>query len=95
MTREDAINELKKSTCKYAELTVDVLNAHGNVVYPNEKMIVSVLETQNTEDFYGKAFCVFNSIKDFRENSVFGIKEAKKTYSRYCFGDIKSINYIF
>lgn len=93
MTREQAIELLKKSTCKYAEVITDVMNVKGEIIYPNEKLIVSVLETQVRANFIGKCYCVFDSIKQFKIASVFGIEEAKKFYSRYFFGDIKEINY--
>ena len=95
MTREVAINLIKKTNCRYAELTVDVLSRYGNTVYPNEKVIVSNLETQVQTDYIGKAYCVFDSIKDFKKNSVFGIKEAREHYTNYCFGNISRIDYIY
>ena len=61
--------------------------------YPKEKIIVSVLETQDFTKFIGKAYTTFNSLRDFRVNSVFGLDEAKKAYTRYFFGNISAIYY--
>ena len=95
MTKKDLIQLLKTTSCKYAEVVVDILDRNGNLVYPDEKIIISVLETQVREDFYGKAYCVFNSIRDFRESAIFGIDDARKYMSGYCFGNIKEVKYIF
>ena len=92
MTKEVAIDLLKKVPCKYAEVIVDVWRG-GQLIYPNEKVIVSVLETQIQQDFIGKAYCVFDSIRDFMQDSVFGEQEARKTYCRYYFGNISAIYY--
>ena len=90
MDKNQAILQLRQMVCKYAELTIDVW-CDGQLVYPDEKVIVSVLETQNQSDFIGKAYCVFDSIMDFRENSVFGEQEARETYCSYYFGEIHEI----
>ena len=95
MTKKDLIQLLRNTACRYAEVVVDVLDRNGSLVYPDEKIIISVLETQLREDFYGKAYCVFNSIKDFKVSAIFGVDEAYKYMSGYCFGDIKSVKFIF
>lgn len=95
MTKKDLIQLLRRTACRYAEVVVDILDKNGNLVYPDEKIIISVLETQVREDFYGKAYCVFNSIKDFKLSAIFGVDEARKYMSAYCFGDIKEVKYIF
>ena len=95
MTKKDLIQLLRRTACRYAEVVVDVLDRNGSLVYPDEKIIISVLETQLREDFYGKAYCVFNSIKDFRESAIFGVDEAYKYMSGYCFWNIKSVKFIF
>jgi len=92
MTKKETIDLLKKAPCKYAEVIVDVW-CGGQLIYPNEKVIVSVLETQDFTKFIGKAYCVFDSIRDFMEHSVFGEQEARKTYCRYYFGNISAIYY--
>ena len=94
MTREEAIMAMREVPCKYATLTVDVWS-NDELIYPNEKVVVSVLETQDRMAFFGKAYTVFDSIKDFKQSSVFGKKEAKKYLTRYYFGDIKKINYFY
>ena len=95
MTREDVIKLLNTTPCKYAILTIDVLDDYGVLIYPNEKVIVSVLETQVIHDWIGKAYCVFDSIRDFRVNSVFGVSEARSAYCNYCFGGIHNIEYVY
>lgn len=95
MTKKDLIQLLKTTSCRYAEVVVDILDRNSNLVYPDEKIIISVLETQVREDFYGKAYCAFNSIRDFRESAIFGVDEARKYMSAYCFGNIKDVKYIF
>lgn len=94
MTREIVVNQLKKVPCSYAMITVDVCRG-GQVVYPNEKVVISVLETQDPMSFIGKSYCVFDSIKDFRKNSIFGEDEARKAYCRYYFGNISKIEYFY
>jgi hypothetical protein len=93
MTREQALVVLRNAPCKYAVLTLDVCSG-GEVCYPREKVVVSVLETQNPFANIGKYFTTFESIKDFRENSVFGEAEARKTYCNYYFGEIYEIDLI-
>lgn len=92
MTKQEAIEVLRGLRCKYAELIVDVyaIPMH-EPIWENEKIIVSVLETQDPSKFYGKCYCVCDSIRDFRIGCVFGEKEARKFYSRYYFGDVKEI----
>lgn len=94
MTREEAIKELKKSDCKYAILTVDVWSGN-ELTYPNEKVVVSVLESQDMMDFFGRAYTVFGCLSDFVTSSVFGLEESKKNYTSYYFGDIKKINFFY
>lgn len=94
MTREQALSLLRKTPCKYAEVIVDVWSVGDTEpCYPKEKIIVSVLETQDFTKFIGKAYTTFNSLRDFRVNSVFGEQEARKTYCRYYFGNISAIYY--
>ena len=95
MTRETAINLLKKTACKYAVLTIDVWSVGKETTpcYPNEKVIVSVMETQDQTKFYGKAYTTFESIREFREHTSFGLAEARKNYNRYYFGNIAKIEY--
>jgi len=93
MTREEAIKELKTSNARYAELVIDICATNGGIVYPKEKVIVSILETQDRYDFSDIYTC-FDSIRDFKKHSVFGEKEARKYLSNYYFGDIHSINYV-
>lgn len=92
MTREKIIELLKKSKCKYAIVTLDVC-AGNKVVWPDEKIVVSVRETQDASEYIGKAYAVFDSIRDFKEHSVFGLKEAGETYCRYYFDNARRIDY--
>ena len=92
MTREQVIERLKKCDCDYAILTIDVWDENNELVYPKEKVIVSVLETINPMNFIGKAYTTFESIRDFRENSVFGENEARASYCKYYFGDIHEMD---
>jgi len=94
MTKNEAIMAMREVPCKYAILTLDVWS-NDELIYPNEKVVVSVLETQDPFANIGKYYTTFESIKDFRENSVFGKAEAKKYLTRYYFGDIKRINYFY
>ncbi len=90
MTREEAADKLKMINGDYATIIVDVCS-DNEVTYPKERVIVSLLKPQNRKDFIGKAYCVFDSIKDFVSNSVFGKKEAEKYYCKYYFGNIHSV----
>ena len=90
MTREEVADRMKMLNCDYATIVVDVCS-NGEVVYPKEKVIVSLLKPQDRKDFIGKAYCVFDDIKDFVSNSVFGKKEAEKYYCRYYFGEIYAV----
>lgn len=92
MTKEKIIELLKKSRCKYAIVTLDVC-AGNEVIYPNEKVVVSVLETQDPCKYIGKTYAVFDSIRDFKENSVFSLKEARKAYCHYYFDNARRIDY--
>lgn len=92
MTREKIIELLKKSKCKYAIVTLDVCSGN-KVVWPDEKVVVSVRETQDPSEYIGKTYAVFDSIRDFKEHSVFGLKEARETYCRYYFDNARRIDY--
>ena len=94
MTREKIIELLKKSKCKYAIVTLDVC-AGNEVIYPDEKVVVSVLETQDRYKYIGKTYAVFDSIRDFKENSVFSLKEAREAYCRYYFDNARRIDYFY
>lgn len=90
MTREEAADKMKMLNCDYATVVVDVCS-NDEVTYPKEKVIVSLLKPQNRKDFIGKAYCVFDSIKDFVSNSVFGKREAEKYLCKYYFGEIHAV----
>ncbi len=94
MTKNEALEQLKQMNCKYAELVVDVWQV-GEITpcYPKETIIVSVLETQNPYDekFFGKVYTTCESIRDFKENCIFGEAQARKHYGRYYFQNIQSI----
>ena len=94
MTREKIIELLKKSKCKYAIVTLDVC-AGNEVIYPDEKIVVSVRETQDRYKYIGKTYAVFDSIRDFKENSVFSLKEAREAYCRYYFDNARRIDYFY
>ena len=92
MTKEDVIKKLQNSRCKYAVVVTDVHSTGNNsIVWGKDRIIVSVLEMQNPAKFFGNSYCVCNSIRDFRENCVFGLAEAKKHFCRYYFGEIYDV----
>ena len=97
MTKNEAVKLLKTLPCRYAEVVTDVWATNGGIIYPKETIIVSVLETQNPYDekFFGKVYTTCESIRDFRENCVFGEDEARKHYCNYYFGNIYSVTPIY
>ena len=105
MNKEQVINKLHEmrlnlddvhmdNITEIAEVICDISRG-GNVVYPNESIIVYLVREPNIDDLIiiGKHWTICDGIRDFEEGIVYGIDEAKANYCNHYVSDFKEVKY--
>lgn len=92
MNKQQVINALSKMECDIAEVICDISRG-GNVIYPNESILVFLVSEPNNDDFIknNKHWTICDSISDFKKGIVFGEKAARKVYCKHYVSNFKEI----
>lgn len=89
------LNDVNRNdTTELAEVICDI-SRDGNVVYPDESVIVYLVREPNTDDLIkvGKHWTICDGIRDFAEGMVYGMGEAKAKYCKHYVSDFKEVRY--
>lgn len=105
MNKEQVINKLHKmrlnlddvngnDTTEIAEVICDI-SRDGNVVYPNESIIVYLVTEPSIDDLIinGNHWTICDEIREFDEGIVYGIADAKANYCKHYVSDFKEVKY--
>lgn len=92
MNKKEIINALSKMKCDIAEVICDISRG-GNVIYPNESILVFLVSEPNNDDFIknNKHWTICNSISDFKKGIVYGKKTVRKSYCKLYVSDFKKV----
>lgn len=105
MNKEQVINKLhemrlnlddvhRDDITEIAEVICDI-SIDGNVVYPNESILVYLVREPNIDDLIkvSKHWTICDGIRDFDEGIVYGIADAKAKYCKHYVSDFKEVRY--
>jgi len=92
MNKKDVIEKLSSMDCDIAEVICDI-SVNGEVVYPDESIVVSLVEQPCNDDLVipSKHWTWCESIKDFKEGVVSGRAAARRTYCKHYVSEFKEV----
>ena len=92
MNKKQVIEKLSSMDCDIAEVICDI-SVNGEVVYPDESIVVSLVEQPCNDDLVipSKHWTWCESIKDFKEGIVSGQSAARRAYCKHYVSSFKEV----